>query len=123
MDQFGRGFDFPVKALDGIWVFHPGGGQDLNGYGPLHAAVLGLEHHSHPTGADTIHDNVLAENECPLLPLIDDLGLVPGELALENEQLSQAWASLGRWSSGRTSHSAEISAAETRPVEDRFSTN
>ena len=95
MIEFRGGFHLAVETLDGIDRSDFFSGDHLHRHQSLHAAVFGLEDHAHSALAQFVQDKVVAEDQPLGLALIDQLGLILGQLALANKGLGELLAILG----------------------------
>jgi hypothetical protein len=80
VDQPGGGLGLAMEPLDRVGRADGGGRKHLQGHEPMHAAMLGLEHHAHAPLAKLIEHQVVAQQQAAPPALVDLLRLVVSQL-------------------------------------------
>ena len=103
----GRRFDLALETRDGGLV----PGQPFEGHEPVEPAMPGLESLPHPSRADLLQEEIVAQNQRLALAAVDFFGLKPGQLLLSDQFVRQSfgvfrrsWAARIRSSSFRPRH-------------------
>ena len=95
MIELGCHADFAVKALDRLGMGQPFFANDLDGDGPVHELMAGLEHLSHAAFAQAFQQQVRSQHQLGAAPLENMVGLVGGQPAALHQLLSEGRADQG----------------------------